>query len=259
MSCDCGSAALDKRLKIFRTLDDALWLFYADKVKATSSQNSTSNIRISSIAEFAKDKDSIGTSYVIDDLVEEDNTLFFTKTNRESFTLPVDIDGTLNANVFWAGYFDSDNKYKAIRGVKYFDFHYSVNNPSIDLVFWANVLSTDIPQTADTVGDVTQFGQQISVETSTVSTTTANQPSDLYPDSLVLDEDANNGSTQRVVFYTKGYYKNVALTLTTGKQIVTSMFIFSKPLFLFCPGTEEGGTPIPVIDSGPTNKFIELI
>lgn len=220
-SCS-NNLVLDKRLKIFRTHDKVLWFFWVDDLSAygSSSQGATAY----SIIDFR------GTQVSTDPLSDEDSVLFFTKTLNDSFELPIDAFGSLNTNVLWSVYYDTDaNKFKPIYGVKYFDMYYDHENEVLDVVFWANVDIEDLEN-----GEV------------------------VYPDSLVdVHTAAGLNNAQRVVFYTRGKYQSVTSS-RTGKATPTGMFLFSKPALLLSPGHSDRSNNDAVVDEAVDFKFLEF-
>lgn len=259
MSCD-NRLFLNKQLKIFRSNDRGLWLYWIDEIPNDDDAADSSIVSVSSLAEFYG-KDSLSDSYTVEKLEKGTDTLFFTKSTNETFNLPVDIKGTLNPNVFWAGYMEGST-YSPIKEVKYYDMFYDEHTDSIDLVFWTNIDVNELPTNVKSVKTVDQFGTLIGDDsTSSSSTDSSDVLDDLYPDSVKVamdDENKLDTNAQRCVFYSRGHSRSVQLTLSNGNKLVTSMFIFSKPVFLFTPGKGKESTADPVINEFPGFRFLEL-
>ncbi len=258
MSCD-NTYFLDKRLKIFKA-DDSLWVFWGDRVKDTresGTEESGTQVTVTAITPYINNGDSEDVPVTVQALPDNGSVLFITKSNTGKFNLPVDVDGTINPNVFWAGYIE-EGIFKAIRGVKYYDLYYDKNEETIDLVFWSNVVVDDLPKRSQNVTSIDQFGESL-LDGSAVSGT-AVEVNDLYPDSL-KEPSLNGGldnNAQRVVFYTHGTLREVYFTLSNGSKIITNYFIFSKPALLFCPGRSNAVTADAVIDEAPEIRFLDL-
>ena len=66
-------------------------------------------------------------------------------------------------------------------------------------------------------------------------------------------------NAQRTIFYSHGSYRDFLLTLSNGNKLVTGMFIFTKPVYLFTPGRRKDSNADSVVNElSSFNNFIEL-
>jgi hypothetical protein len=249
---------LDKRLKIFKSHDSSLWVYWVDRTKDTSASGSTTTSSITKITGIAQytGNETPSSFYTVEELPSNKNVLCCTKSTNRTFDLPTDKEGTITPNLFWAGYFDS-NIYKPIYNIKYYDMFYDTNQDTIDLIFWTNVVVADLPSIG-TVSSITQFGQFIGGTSVTPSSTITGI--DLYPTYTCEENDTTftDGEGQRCIFYSHADLKDCALKLSDGSILATSMFFFSKPVLLICTGINSDGSSDTVTDEIPSFRFLEL-
>lgn len=224
-SCS-GGIIFDKRAKIFRTRDKVLWLFFVEAFSPDSSGlppqfRSGDAFKISNIrGEGTKTVRKIG---------DTDSLLYYSKTSTGGFNLHKGgvKDSTIGPNVFWAVYLDND-VYEPIKNALYFDLWYNEDSNILDLIFWSNVLQSDVSsEQGDLLYDKTW--------------TPLNTDGSVVPD------------LQRILFHSIGSYKSVVATLGTTSYPM-GMFLFSKPIPILNPGDE-----MPVLDVNTSNnRFIEF-
>lgn len=263
---NCGNSVnLDKRIKIFRTHDKALWFMWIDTLynnttgsttssgtTGSSSTNKTTTTTgtypkgtasttpgTAATSSPAKVDQTVFTlidpvnpskSYTTSALQEGDAILFYTRTLNESFNIPSDSNGVINPNVFWCLWSDGTNL-QPIKGIKYFDFWYDEDKHEIDLVFWGNVNADDLKVKAKDMYD--------SIRNPTLS------------------DGSIDPKAQRVVFHAKGAYRQFITTRQKTTQAV-GMFIFTKPMLLLNPGSKAGNSADPVVDEELGLRFLEL-
>lgn len=275
----CGGITnLDKRISVFRTHDKALWFMWLD----TLYSNATNDISPGDTTTSSTEKTSypqgttvtaggvpVNNAFIIPTgknhttttpapassslsdqtifsvtdplnpnttikttaLTAGDEILFYTRTLNESFNIPSDPNGVINNNVFWCLWSDGTNL-KPIKGAKYFNLWYDDDLHTLDLVFWANINVDDLKVKAKDMYDSVRNPQ--------------------------LSDGSLDPKAQRVVFYSKGIYRQVVTTRKKGVSEATGMFIFSKPLMILNPGAKSGNTADPVVDEDYGFRFLEL-
>jgi hypothetical protein len=245
-----GLTFLDRRLKVFRTHDKALWFFWVDSVYSNQ-YSTTSKTKTSTTYTILDPMLPANGGVITESLANEENILFFTRTTNESLEASIDTAGALKDTTYWAVYEDDNKKLQPLKNVMYFDMWYDINQHTLDLVFWSNVL-------IDALGSYSP-----------------KDSASLYPTYSVASVDTHSGSNnlnpnaQRVVFYCRGMYKSMITTrktvnTTTKKSTVnspttTGLFVFSQPMLLLCPGRAVKSRADAVVDIATIgSNFIEF-